>query len=266
MYGTKELKPTIGFNPVGADGSLHDVFLRQTVEYVAPGKAIFFEGDPAAHVFEVIDGALRVFKIVADGRRVITGFLYSGDFLGISLARRYLYSAEAICGTTVKRLSRAQLDVAINEYQGLRPAISNVVSDEIAAAQDQMVLLACKNAEQRLCAFLLRYLRRAEAAGEPASQVILPMCRQDIADYLGMSIETVCRTVTKLIARGAVRLDRPHNRQTITIVKPCLLAQIAGEGDREATEPFAGVLHSACSNSRGSFKGARSDRDIRRRH
>jgi cAMP-binding proteins - catabolite gene activator and regulatory subunit of cAMP-dependent protein kinases len=225
--------------PASGDGtrSLHETFRKQAVEYLSPGKTLFLEGDNASHVFEVLDGALRIFKIISDGRRVITGFLYPGDFLGISLSTRYLYSAEAICGTTVRRLSRHQFDAAVNESQRLRPAIFNVVSDEMAAAQDQMVLLSCKNAEERFCSFLLKFMRRNALPGERILSIELPMCRLDIADYLGMTIETVSRTITKLIGRGALRIEDATVRHTITILKPLLLAQIAGDGDDHQEEP-----------------------------
>ncbi|MGV2130811.1 helix-turn-helix domain-containing protein [Agrobacterium vitis] len=217
---------------------LHELFQKQPAEYLSPNKTLFLERDEALHVFEILDGALRIFKIISDGRRVITGFLYPGDFVGISLSSRYLYSADAICGTTVRRLSRHQLDAAASQGRRLRPAISHVVSDEMAAAQDQMVMLSCKNAEERFCSFLLRFMRRNALPGEQVLSIELPMGRQDIADYLGMTIETVSRTVTKLIGRGAVRIEDATVRHTITILKPLLLAQLAGDGDECDEEPL----------------------------
>lgn len=227
---------------------LHDLFHRQSTEYLAPEKSLFLEGDVSSHVFEIIDGALRLFKIVSDGRRVITGFVYAGDFVGLSLARRYLYSAEAICGTTVRRLSRNQLEDAVNECRYLRPIFFSVVSDEMAAAQDQMVLLACKKAEERLCSFLLNFLKRNTMRGARHTCMDLPMCRQDIADYLGMTIETVSRMFTKLIGRGILKIEDATTRHTITVLKPGALVQLAGEedaydDDRRVPQLKAGTRH-----------------------
>ncbi|WCK68743.1 helix-turn-helix domain-containing protein [Agrobacterium tumefaciens] len=240
MYIVSDKKLFDAGRPVSVNetASLHEFFLKQPVEYLSPAKTLFLEGDNASHVFEVLDGALRIFKIISDGRRIITGFLYPGDFVGMCLWDRYLYSAEAICGTTVRRLSRRQLDAAATESQRLRPAIFSVVSDEMAAAQDQMVLLSCKSAEERLCSFLLKFMRRNALPGERILSIELPMCRQDIADYLGMTIETVSRTVTKLIGRGALRIEDATVRHTITILKPVLLAQLAGDGDECDEEPL----------------------------
>lgn len=216
--------------------SLHGLFHKQPVEYLSQSKTLFLEGDEATHVFEVLDGALRLFKIISDGRRVIMGFLFSGDFVGISAGKHYLYSAEAVCGTTVRRLSRKQLELAVSHSQQLRPAIFSLVSDEMTAAQDQMVLLSCKNAEERLCSFLLKFLKRNSLPGERRVNIDLPMCRQDIADYLGLTIETVSRTFTKLIGRGILKIEDANVRHTVTVAKPILLAQLAGDGDEFGDE------------------------------
>lgn len=213
---------------------LHDLFRKQPVEYVGPGKSLFLEGDDATSVFEALDGAIRVFKSISDGRRVITGFLYSGDIFGVSLARQYLYSAEAICGTTIRRLPRRQLQTAVDADGRLKPAVFSLVSDELAAAQNQMVLLSCKNAEERLCSFLLAYLKRNAPPEEGIYSIDLPMCRQDIADYLGMTIETVSRTVTKLINKGVLHIENANMRHTITVERPVLLAHLAGEDGADA--------------------------------
>lgn len=215
-------------------GCLHDLFHRQSTEYLAPGRSLFREGEASSHVFEIIDGALRLFKIISDGRRVITGFVYAGDFVGLSLSRRSLYSAEAICGTTVRRLPRSRLEAAVNGCNDLRPIFFSVVSDEMAAAQDQMVLLSCKKAEERLCSFLLNFLNRnTSRGGVPDACMDLPMCRQDIADYLGMTIETVSRMFTKLVRRGILKIGDATARNTITVLKPVALAQLAGDEDTD---------------------------------
>jgi CRP/FNR family transcriptional regulator, anaerobic regulatory protein len=209
--------------------SLYDLFRKQPAEYLCPGRSLFVEGDDAAHVFEVLDGALRVFKSVSDGRRVITGFMYPGDIVGVSLGKHYLGSVEAVCGSTVRRLPRSRMDAAVDADKRIRPMVFSLVADEMAAAQRQMILLSCKNSEERLCSFLLEYLNRSAFPGERFPCLNLPMCRQDIADYLGLTIETVSRAITKLIDKGVLQIENAAVRQTITIAKPLLLAQIAGE-------------------------------------
>jgi len=210
---------------------LHSLFAKQSVEYLAPGQPLFFEGDEAKHVFEVTEGTLRVFRIISDGRRVITGFQHAGDIIGVSLKGDYLYSAEAITPAKIRRLARRQFDAAVINSDSLRPAVFARVCDEMAAAQDQMVLLSSKSAEERLCTFLLRYLRRAMAEGGAQPVVDLPMSRQDMADYLGLTIETVSRTITKLIGKGVLKVVDPAARHSIRIERPGMLAQLAGDDD-----------------------------------
>ena len=210
---------------------LHALFSKQPAEHLVAGQSLFFEGDDANHVFEVLDGTLRIFRIISDGRRVITGFLDAGDVIGVSLRARYLYSAEAITPSTVRRLPRRHFDAAVVSNDELRPEVFAQVCDEMAAAQDQMVLLSCKSAEERLCSFLLKYLKRITIPGERQATVELPMSRQDMADYLGLTIETVSRTVTKLINKDVLSIKDPGLRHSIRIEKPGMLAQLAGDGD-----------------------------------
>ncbi len=233
MYIVREQK--IIASPEMRTGSeaqcLRDVFRQQASEHLTAGKSLFLEGDRAEHVFEVVEGALRIFKIISDGRRVITGFLYSGDIIGLAVGQRYLYSAEAISVATVKRVSRRRFDLAVTDNQRLQPEFFALVSDEMAAAQDQMVLLSCKNAEERICSFLLKFMKHNSLPGERRRNIELPMCRQDIADYLGLTIETVSRTFTKLIQKGVVSIENSALRHTIAIERPALLARLAGDGE-----------------------------------
>ncbi|AYG63584.1 Crp/Fnr family transcriptional regulator [Rhizobium jaguaris] len=207
---------------------LQSLFRKQPVEQLDAGESLFFESDPARHLFEVVEGVLRIFKIMADGRRVITGFLYSGDLVGVSLKNHYLYSAEAVTPVKLRRFARKAFDEAVSGSPELRPQLFARLCDEMAAAQDQMVLLSCKNAEERLCSFLLQQLRRKREQERSASVIDLPMTRLDIADYLGLTIETISRTMTKLTNKGVVS---SAGRHSIRIAKPGTLAHLAGDGD-----------------------------------
>jgi CRP/FNR family transcriptional regulator len=208
--------------------SLQNLFSRQAVEKFEGGTAVFWEGDAARHVFEVVEGVLRVFKIMGDGRRVITGFIYPGDLLGVSLKDQYLYTAEAVTKTKLRRFARTRFQDEINQSPELRPQLFARLCDEMAAAQDQMVLLARKSAEERVSSFLLIIARRLSGNRQAAPVVEIPMTRLDMADYLGLTIETVSRTMTKLISSGVIA---PSGRHAIIICKPGKLAMLAGEAD-----------------------------------
>ncbi|WP_412066666.1 Crp/Fnr family transcriptional regulator [Rhizobium sp. SYY.PMSO] len=204
------------------------LFRKQPVEHFAAGQTLFFEGDMAKHLFEVVEGSLRIFKITSDGRRVITGFQHGGDIVGISLKSRYLYGAEAIVDTRIRRFSRKAFDAEVACSPELRQEVFARVCDEMAAAQDQMVLLSCKSAEERVCTFLLKRIPREPGARAYNAVVDLPMTRLDIADYLGLTIETVSRTMTKLAQKGIIC---PAGRHAVRIMKYGLLVQLSGDGE-----------------------------------
>lgn len=216
--------------------SLNSLFGGQPVETFEPGTAVFWEGDEARHVFEVVEGALRIFRILSDGRRVITGFLYPGDLLGVSLKDQYLYTAEAVTRTKLRRYEHGRFQDEINRSPELRPQLFACLCDEMAAAQDQMVLLARKSAEERVASFLLLIARRL--GGDERQPVIeIPMTRLDMADYLGLTIETVSRTMTRLTNCGVIA---PSSRHSMVVRKLCKLAVLAGEGDAGDKDALGG--------------------------
>lgn len=225
---------------VPAPSSLQHIFEQQSVETVESGGTIFWEGDPATHVFEVVEGVLRVFKLLADGRRVITGFIYPGDILGVALKDHYLYTAEAVSEVKLRRFGRRRFRERVDASPELRPQLFARLCDEMAAAQDQMVLLARRSAEERVCSFLLQIARRTGASDGGNRAIALPMSRLDIADYLGLTIETVSRVMTRLTSRGMIA---SAGRQAIVIRKPARLESLAGEvgGEDNETGDLAGT-------------------------
>jgi len=173
---------------------------------IPSGKLLFDEGDKAEHVYNVTRGTIRLFKALPDGRRQITGFLLPGDFLGLSARDGYAYSAEAVNDTELCRFPIRDLKHLFDRFPKLEARLLEVTGDELAAAQDQMLLLGRKTPVEKICSFLLNLSRRAERWSQPTSPVVLPMSRGDIADYLGLTVETVSRTFTKLKGEGAIEL------------------------------------------------------------
>ncbi|WP_087006235.1 helix-turn-helix domain-containing protein [Rhizobium sullae] len=202
------------------------LFNKQALDQIEAGSTLFLEGDEAKHLYEVVDGVLRVFKIISDGRRIITGFLFPGDLVGVSLRDRYLYSAEAVTLTRFRRFGRREFQDAVNSSPSLHPQLFDRLCDEMAAAQNQMVLLSRKSAEERVCSFLLERLRHQQQTSPLTTIVDLPMTRLDIADYLGLTIETVSRTITKLTGRGILV---PEGRHGLRILRSKSLERFAGD-------------------------------------
>jgi len=170
------------------------------------GDPLFDEGEPAKYVFSVTSGAVKVYKLLADGRRQMTGFLFPGDFLGLADEETYAYSAEAVTRSTLCRFGRRQLQTLLERYPRMERRLLTMASHELAAAQEQMLLLGRKTAREKIASFLLMLSRRAELRGLDASPVDVPMSRNDIGDYLGLTTETVSRTFTQLKQDGRIRL------------------------------------------------------------
>ncbi len=170
------------------------------------GQTVIDEGEPADFLFNLTQGTMKLYKLLPDGRRQITGFLFEGDFLGIALNEQYAYSAEAIGDVGLCRFPRQNLESMLDEFPHLEKRLLGVVSNELAQAQDQMLLLGRKTAREKVVSFLLSLSHRAVDREAEPLPVHLPMSRADIADYLGLTTETVSRTFTTLKRDGYIRL------------------------------------------------------------
>lgn len=183
---------------------------------VPAGQTLFQEGDEAKAVYNIIEGAVRLFKLLPDGRRQITGFLFASDFVGLALKDRYAYSAETIGHAVVCRFPRLKLESLFEEMPRLENSLLARAANELIAAQDQMLLLGRKTAVERLSTFIMTLARR-QGAGRLGDTVSLPMTRTDIADYLGLTIETVSRSFTRLRKSGLIEIPDSHS---IVLIDP----------------------------------------------
>jgi CRP/FNR family transcriptional regulator, anaerobic regulatory protein len=183
---------------------LADIATNMTLQARQP---VIDEGEDAAFLFNVTSGTVKLYKLLPDGRRQITGFLYGGDFLGIAMNESYAYSAEAVNNVTLCRFSRPKFENLLTALPKLEKRLLSAASNELVQAQDQMVLLGRKTAKEKIVSFLLSLSRRQEVRGGEASPVALPMSRADIADYLGLTTETVSRTFSSLKRQDAIQLQ-----------------------------------------------------------
>ena len=176
---------------------------------------IFEEGNPADYVYTVTAGSIKIYKLLPDGRRQVTGFLFPGDFLGLIHNQSYAYSAETLTLAKLCRFPRQRLEALLDEVPRLEQQLLSMASHELAAAQDQMMLLGRKSARERIVSFLTMLSNAAVRREQPGDPVSLPMSRTDIADYLGLTIETVSRTLTKLKTDRLIEfLDEKHVRMS----------------------------------------------------
>lgn len=171
-----------------------------------PHSHLINEAENADNLFNITAGCVRLYKLLGDGRRQITGFLFPGDFLGLAVDETYGYSAEAITKVEACRFPRRRFEGLLDDIPKLERRLLGLASNELAAAQDQMLLLGRKTAQEKVASFLLTLSHRARQAGRTDNPVELPMSRSDIADYLGLTTETVSRTFTQMKRTGAIRL------------------------------------------------------------
>jgi CRP/FNR family transcriptional regulator len=158
--------------------------------------SLFQQGEPAGHVYNVIAGTIRLFKLLPDGRRQIVGFAIPGDFLGLSLEETNAFGAEVIDDADLCQFDRIQMTQFADTNQQLMHRLYEFVSHELVIAQEQMVLLGRLHAEERVATFLLSMYERFNKIGRKSITIPLPMLRADIADYLGLTVETVSRTIS----------------------------------------------------------------------
>jgi CRP/FNR family nitrogen fixation transcriptional regulator len=172
----------------------------------AHDEEIYAEGDRADCWFRVTSGTVRICKLMADGRRHIAEFYYPGDCFGLDEIAERAFAAEAVGEVTVMRFTRAATERLIDERPELARRMCNMTLRNLAHAQTRLFLLGRMTAVERVATFLLELAERRDA--HRVLQV--PMSRYDIADYLGLTIETVCRVLSALKRDGAIAISNPH--------------------------------------------------------
>ena len=169
-------------------------------------ETVFSEEDITTSFFNVLEGVMRLYKLLPDGRRQIVGFALPGDFLGMNVSGRHNFSADSIGAVTVCQFAKAPFGRFMEDRPHLLRRINELAVRELSQARDHMVLLGRRSAEEKVATFLLGWRERLMPLNGPSNKVPLPMSRQDIADYLGLTIVTVSRTFTKLERDGIIEI------------------------------------------------------------
>ena len=163
---------------------------------------IFGQDEPAEYLYKVVSGSVRNCKILDDGRRQVTGFHMAGEVFGLESDEEHHFSAEAVNDAVVLVVKRSAIIALAARDADVARQLWAMTARELHRVQDHMLVLGCMGAKQRVAAFLLQMAPRSSRGDE----IELPMTRQDIADYLGMTIETVSRTMTQLEKDAAIGL------------------------------------------------------------
>lgn len=174
------------------------------------GQTLFHQGDPPDHVFNVTSGTVKLSQLLPDGRRQVVGFLFPGDFFGTADEGEYHYSAEAVEPAEVCRFPRRRFEAFVRDHPNMEQALLRLTARDLALAREQIVLLGRKTAEERLASFLLMLRERVPDQTTGGDTVRLAMSRIEVADFLGLTKETVSRLFTAFKTGGAIRLLSPN--------------------------------------------------------
>jgi len=198
-----------------------DVLPLGVTRSFAKGDRVYSDGDRITHCYKVTSGAVRVCKLLSDGRRQIIGFYLPGEFFGIEMGSEHGFDAEAVTNTSVVVYKRRASDVLAAGGE-LADQIMGAMMATLERAQSHMLLLGRKSALGKIAEFLLDM---ADRTGD-REPIELPMCRTDIADYLGLTIETVSRSLTQLERMGVISV--PKGRRNITLLDRAALRGLDG--------------------------------------
>lgn len=182
------------------------------------GAEIFGEAEPAEYIYQVIEGSVRSYKLLSDGRRQINAFHLVGDIFGLENGGTHRFTAEAIVETIVRLVKRVSLSHIAETDATVARDLLNMTANNLRHAEDHMLLLGRKTSLERVAAFLLEMDSRLTAAGIMA----LPMCRRDIADYLGLTLETVSRALSTLHDQRILNFIGQTQRQIVLLDRPKL--------------------------------------------
>lgn len=200
--------PAVYVRTPGADHGeeLDHGLARAALRKVTSGENAFLEGTIRSHIFKVESGALALYRTLSDGRRQVLGFAFDGDLIGLGARKCHTVGAQALKPTTLRCLPVPQLKQMVSANPGLATQLYEAISEELADAQDRFFNVSQRRAIERVAFFLQKLSHRNEKHGEDPRTIVLPMSRADIGDYLGLTLETVSRTLSELRVKGIICL------------------------------------------------------------
>lgn len=167
---------------------------------------VIAQGDPADFCYVVASGCLRTVRLMEDGRRQVGEFLFPGDLFGWEALDEHDFGVEAVGPATLRRYPRRSLEALVERDRDFARRLRGLAAAQLRASRERLVLLGRKSASERIASFLLEMADRVNPNGQPLMD--LPMSRADMADYLGLTIETVCRGLTQLRRHGTIAIER----------------------------------------------------------
>jgi CRP-like cAMP-binding protein len=211
-------------SPVGGEEDVQALHRFGTKIRVPRGETIFNHGDPAEYAYKVVSGAVRLCRHLSDGRRQIAQFLFPGDFFNFMASGEHSFTAEAVSDAVLMSFPQRQLLKLREERASVQERFMTLLSQRVFDAQNHLMVLGRQTATERVASFLVLLWQRI--GDEEDDLVDVPMSRLDIADYLGLTIETVCRVLSNMKRKRII--DVPNLRQLALRDIDCLQALADG--------------------------------------
>ncbi len=200
-----------------------DMLSCQALRSLQPHQHLFHQGDADRNMYKIESGLVRLYRLLSDGRRQIISLRFAGDILGFEADSERRCSAEAVTQVKLRSLDQHTAYRRLRDEPALAPQLVSLLSLELENARGQIAVLNRRSAIEKLAAFILELHRRQGESGT----VEIPLSRSDIADFLGLTIETVSRNLTKLRTRRIIELPEVH--RLVIVDEDCLEALAAGE-------------------------------------
>ncbi len=214
------------------DAAALDEVSSESDQISLPARSnVFREGDPAGRVFTLIEGTAKLLRTLPDGKQQVVGFRFAGDIIGYTTKEDYPFDAELLTDARLCRLDRPRMDGLLKRYPMLERRLLDLCVQELAATQEQLVTVGRRTAEARVAAFLLSLVEARRRRGAGGRLLDMPMTRADIADFLGLTLETVSRTLTGFRKRGWIREPAHQKVELVNLGALSGLADGTGEAD-----------------------------------
>lgn len=191
-----------------AHGAFEQSVMDSATRICGRKEHVFFEGDIVSHIYKVEAGHVCIYRLLSDGRRQVVDFAFPGDFIGLGASGEHALNAQAIETTRLRCLPVSVLRNVVSDNPQLGLELYEAISRELGATRELLMSVSHRNAQERIAGFLLALFQRNASRGDDVATIVLPMTRADIADFLGLTIETVSRTFTKFRALGLIQLEQ----------------------------------------------------------
>lgn len=210
------------------DAAALDDIAADSQRFHLPAKTILFrEGDPATRAVSIIEGVVKLSRLLPDGKQQVVGFRFAGDLLGYGSAKSYPFDAETLTPGHFCRIERGRLDALLRLYPQMERRLLDLCLRELSNTQDQLVTVGRRSAEARVASFLLGLAEAYRQRGPLPDELPMPMTRSDIGDFLGLTLETVSRSFA---AFKRQKLISEPGHQTVRILDMAALLRLT-EGE-----------------------------------